>query len=125
MAPLRALCERLKVPTAHRQLAEAACREHLNVHRFDQLRASTVHDLIARCDGFRRPERIDPLATVCEADARGRTGLEEREYPQADALLRSLEDPETLAQRAARAGVTLPPPPGRLPAPGSEPPHGG
>ena len=86
VAPLRALCERLKVPTAHRQLAEAACREHLNVHRFDQLRASTVHDLIARCDGFRRPERIDPLATVCEADARGRTGLEEREYPQADAL---------------------------------------
>ena len=86
VAPLRALCERLKVPTAHRQLAEAACREHLNVHRFDQLRAATVHDLIARCDGFRRPERIDPLATVCEADARGRTGLEEREYPQADAL---------------------------------------
>ena len=86
VAPLRALCERLKVPTAHRQLAEAACREHLNIHRFDQLRASTVHDLIARCDGFRRPERIDPLATVCEADARGRTGLEEREYPQADAL---------------------------------------
>ncbi|MBZ4040062.1 multifunctional CCA addition/repair protein [Novilysobacter selenitireducens] len=86
VAPLRALCERLRVPTAHRQLAEAACREHLNVHRFDQLRASTVHDLIARCDGFRRPERIDPLATVCEADARGRTGLEEREYPQGDAL---------------------------------------
>ena len=86
VAPLRALCERLKMPTAHRQLAEAACREHLNVHRFDQLRASTVHDLIARCDGFRRPERIGPLATVCEADARGRTGLEERAYPQADAL---------------------------------------
>ena len=86
VAPLRALCERLKMPTAHRQLAEAACREHLNVHRFDQLRASTVHDLIARCDGFRRPERIGPLATVCEADARGRTGLEERAYPQGDAL---------------------------------------
>ena len=86
VAPLRALCERLRVPTAHRQLAEAACREHLNVHRFDQLRASTVHDLIAQCDGFRRPDRIGPLATVCEADARGRTGLEEREYPQGDAL---------------------------------------
>ncbi|MFP7722925.1 multifunctional CCA addition/repair protein [Lysobacter sp. A3-1-A15] len=86
VAPLRALCERLRVPTAHLQLAEAACREHLNVHRFDQLRASTVHDLVARCDGFRRPERIDPLATVCEADARGRTGLEDRDYPQADGL---------------------------------------
>ncbi|MCA1715227.1 MAG: multifunctional CCA addition/repair protein, partial [Gammaproteobacteria bacterium] len=46
VAPLRGLCERLKIPTAHRQLAEAACREHLNVHRFDELRADTVVKLI-------------------------------------------------------------------------------
>src|SRR5690606_16310706 len=33
VAPVRALCERLKVPTMHRELAVMACREHLNVHR--------------------------------------------------------------------------------------------
>ncbi|MFP7724036.1 multifunctional CCA addition/repair protein [Lysobacter sp. D1-1-M9] len=86
LAPLRVLCERLKVPTGHRQLAEAVCREHLNVHRFDELRAQTVHELIARCDGFRRPERIDQLALVCEADKRGRAGLAERDYPPAAGL---------------------------------------
>ena len=32
--------------------------------------------------------------------------------PQVDALLRSLDDPETLQRRAARAGVALPAPPG-------------
>lgn len=82
LAPLAALCERLKVPTGHRLLAEAACREHLNVHRIDELRAETVHALIQRCDGFRRPERIGQLGLVCEADARGRLGKQEHPYPQ-------------------------------------------
>ncbi|REM01727.1 HD domain-containing protein, partial [Mycobacterium tuberculosis] len=36
VAPLRALAERLKVPVDHRQLAEAVCRDHLNVHRIDE-----------------------------------------------------------------------------------------
>ncbi|HEV8694466.1 MAG TPA: multifunctional CCA addition/repair protein [Lysobacter sp.] len=81
VAPLRVLCERLKVPVEHRQLAECVCREHLNVHRFAELRASTVFELIARCDGFRKPQRIAQLAMACEADKRGRAGLSELDYP--------------------------------------------
>jgi tRNA nucleotidyltransferase (CCA-adding enzyme) len=89
LKPLQAMCERLKVPNEHRALAEIACREHLNVHRFDELRASTVHELIARCDGFRKPARIERLAIVCEADKRGRAGLADSDYPQAAALRRA------------------------------------
>ena len=33
-------------------------------------------------DAFRRPERLDKFLLACEADARGRTGLETRDYPQ-------------------------------------------
>lgn len=88
LAPLRALCERLKVPVAHRELALMACREHLNVHRVAELRDTTVHDLLARCDAFRKPERIAQLALVCEADKRGRAGLQDEPYPQRDELLR-------------------------------------
>ncbi len=84
--PVQAVCARLKVPAAHRALAVLACREHLNVHRLDELRDETVHDLLARADGFRQPERIDQLARVCEADKRGRAGLAEAPYPQADRL---------------------------------------
>jgi tRNA nucleotidyltransferase (CCA-adding enzyme) len=90
VAPLQALCERLKVPLAHRQLATIACREHLNVHRLFELRASTVHDLLARCDGFRQPARIALLGLVCEADKRGRAGLGDSAYPQREALSRLL-----------------------------------
>jgi len=91
LLPLRALCERLRVPAAHRELAALACREHLNVHRLFELRAQTVHDLLARCDGFRQPARIAELASVCEADKRGRLGLQEEPYPQAAELCRLLE----------------------------------
>ena len=83
-----ALGERLKVPAEHRDLAVLACREHLNVHRLDELRPATVHDLLARCDGFRKPARIGQLATVCEADKRGRAGLADAPYPQGDRLRR-------------------------------------
>ena len=89
LAPLRALCERLKVPLEHRDIAAIACREHLNVHRFDELRDATVHDLLLRCDAFRKPERIAKLTLVCEADKRGRLGSEDAAYPQGEVLRRA------------------------------------
>lgn len=88
IAPLQALCERLKVPSEHRELAIMACREHLNVHRLDELRDATLHALLARCDAFRKPARIAQLAVVCEADKRGRLGSAEAAYPQGPELLR-------------------------------------
>jgi len=86
--PVRELCARLKVPAEHQQLAEAVCREHLNVHRIDELRDATVLELIQRCDGLRRPERMARIALCCEADKRGRLGFHDSDYPQAATLLR-------------------------------------
>lgn len=86
--PLRGLSERLRVPSEHRDLALHACREHLNMHRLFELRSATIHDLIARCDGFRQPQRVAQLALVCEADKRGRGGMAESAYPQGPELRR-------------------------------------
>lgn len=88
VAPLRRLCERLKVPAEYRELAVVTCREHLNVHRLAELRDATVHELLARCDAFRKPERVARIALVCEADKRGRLGSEEEDYPQGRELVR-------------------------------------
>lgn len=85
---VEAVCTRWKVPTDYRQLAVHACREHLNIHRLQELRPETVHDLIARIDAIRRPERIRQLALVCEADKRGRLGLQETDYPSGRLLQR-------------------------------------
>jgi len=91
VAPLEALCARLRLPAMHRDLGMIACREHLNVHRLGELRDASVLALLERCDAFRKPARVGQLGTVCEADARGRAGLEEVPYPQAAELQRLFE----------------------------------
>lgn len=86
LEPVQTLCERLKVPVEYAALARICCREHLNVHRIAELKPATVHDLIARCDGVRKPERIAQLGLVCEADKRGRRERGELPYPQREQL---------------------------------------
>lgn len=109
VAPLKALAARLKVPRQHFDLARVACREHLNVHRLFELRDRTVHELLMRCDGFRQPARIAQLGLVCEADKRGRTGLQDKSYPQRAELQRLLEAAQSVrAADVAREGLEGP-----------------
>jgi tRNA nucleotidyltransferase (CCA-adding enzyme) len=86
VAPLRALCARLKVPTEHAVLAEHVCREHLNVHRALELKPATVLKLLGALDALRRPQRLEPFLAACLADKRGRLGHEDDAYPQAGYL---------------------------------------
>jgi tRNA nucleotidyltransferase (CCA-adding enzyme) len=37
-------------------------------------------------DALRKPQRFAQFLLACEADARGRLGLEQRDYPQAELL---------------------------------------
>ena len=85
---VRDVALRLKVPQEYGALAQIVCREHLNVHRLAEMRPEKVHDLLARCDAFRRPERIARIALVCEADKRGRLGLQDAPYPSGARLVR-------------------------------------
>jgi len=86
LKPLATLCQRLKVPSEHQQLAKIMCAEHSNVHRIDELRPSRILELFTACDGFRKPQRIAQLALACECDARGRLGFENNPYPQGQRL---------------------------------------
>jgi tRNA nucleotidyltransferase (CCA-adding enzyme) len=86
VAPLRALAERLKVPTEHAALAEQVCREHLNAHRAFELKPATVLKLLNALDALRRPARLELFLAACEADKRGRLGHQDDAYPQADYL---------------------------------------
>ncbi|MGH8185881.1 MAG: multifunctional CCA addition/repair protein [Steroidobacteraceae bacterium] len=83
------LCDRLRIPNAYRELAVLVARYHLNAHRVAELRETTLLDLLEHVDAFRRPERFEQFVLACEADARGRKGLEDRDYPQADYLRRA------------------------------------
>jgi tRNA nucleotidyltransferase (CCA-adding enzyme) len=87
---LRNVCERLRVPTDCRELAEVVAREHSNIHRSAEFGPAALVRLLERCDAFRKPQRFDLALLACECDARGRLGLEEQPYPQRQRLLAAL-----------------------------------
>ncbi len=83
---IRSLCERLPVPKACRDLGLLVSEFHTHCHRALELRAETLLKVLEKTDAFRRPARFEQFLVTCEADARGRGGLETRDYPQADYL---------------------------------------
>jgi tRNA nucleotidyltransferase (CCA-adding enzyme) len=103
------LCKRLRIPNAYRELAVLVGRHHLLAHRLAELRPGTIVDLLEHTDALRRPERFEQFILACEADARGRKGLEGREYPQAQWLreVRNRVAPVVLGE-AERAGLIGP-----------------
>ncbi|ART57931.1 multifunctional CCA tRNA nucleotidyl transferase/2'3'-cyclic phosphodiesterase/2'nucleotidase/phosphatase [Acidovorax carolinensis] len=108
---LKSLCERLRVPTECREIADVVAREHGNIHRSGELGAAALVRLIERCDGIRKPARFDEILLACECDARGRLGFDEAPYPQRLRLREALAAVQSvatsvIAARAAQAGVT-------------------
>lgn len=84
---LLGVCKRIGAPTRYRDLAVAVARHHGVCHRACDLRPGTLLRLLENLDAFRRPDRLGDFLAACEADARGRLGLEDRPYPQRDLIL--------------------------------------
>jgi tRNA nucleotidyltransferase (CCA-adding enzyme) len=81
---VKALAKRLPVPNACRDLACLTAEFHTHCHRAFELRGATILKVLDQSDAFRRPDRFERFLVTCEADARGRAGLEDRDYPQAN-----------------------------------------
>jgi tRNA nucleotidyltransferase (CCA-adding enzyme) len=79
---IEALAERLRLPGDYRELSVIVARYHGNVHRAAELKPSTILEFFERADAFRRPARFAQVLLACEADSRGRAGLENLPYPQ-------------------------------------------
>jgi tRNA nucleotidyltransferase (CCA-adding enzyme) len=82
VALIEALAARLRLPADYRDLAVIVARFHGKVHRALELRPATLLEFMERADAFRRAERFAKALLACEADARGRAGLEREPYPQ-------------------------------------------
>jgi tRNA nucleotidyltransferase (CCA-adding enzyme) len=108
---IEALCDRLKVPNTHRELAILAARFHTLVHRAQELKSATLLRLLENCDAFRRPARFAELLLACESDARGRTGREQEPYPQSAYLTDALNAAATVglpaSERQALSGAAI------------------
>jgi tRNA nucleotidyltransferase (CCA-adding enzyme) len=83
---IKAVNERFKVPKDCQELALLVGQYHTHGHRALELKPSTLLELLQSFDVYRRPQRFEEFVMACEMDARGRLGLDQRSYPQADYL---------------------------------------
>lgn len=90
-ALVEAMCVRLKAPKAYREMAKLVAKYHLHIHRAEILKPKTLLNLFESLDAFRRPKRFAKMVLACEADAQGRTGWENKPYPQAQYILEARE----------------------------------
>ena len=96
---VKKMAERVRASGECRDLALLAARYHGDIHRAQELRSETIAGLFQSTDAWRRPARFEALLQACAADARGRIGHEQDDYPQAAYLLHLLS-----AARAVDAG---------------------
>ena len=100
---VKKLCARLAAPKEFKELALITAQWHTHCHRALELKPTTVLKVLHATDALRRPERFKQFLLCCEADARGRTGFELREYPQADYFRRCLQATKNVDIAAVQA----------------------
>jgi len=81
---IKALCKRFKIPNQYKELAILVAKYHLDCHRIQEMKPTTLLKKLEALDAYRRPDRFEQFLLACEADARGRTGFENRDYSQGE-----------------------------------------
>lgn len=93
---VESLCDRYRVPNDYRELAIIVTKYHLHYHRAAELRDDTFLKTLESLDAFRRPDRFELFLLACEADSRGRTGYEYKDFEQPDIYRKVFNAAKTL-----------------------------
>jgi len=94
---VEAFCTKWKVPNTFKDLALHVTEYHGIVHSVlgskstGMVNPNKIVDLFNATGALRNPDHFKDILLACEADARGRTGFEDREYPQRQYLIECLE----------------------------------
>jgi tRNA nucleotidyltransferase (CCA-adding enzyme) len=91
VALVKNICQRLKIPNDFRELAEIMSQFHSHIHRAFELKACTILKVFDKTDAWRKPYRFNQFLIACKADLQGRTGFENKEYPQSEFILDLLQ----------------------------------
>ena len=74
------ICNRLKVSSYTKRLALFVTEFHLIGHNIKSIKPSKLYELFKKANVFNNPKLITDFAITCEADAKGRTGFENKPY---------------------------------------------
>ncbi len=86
---LKDISKRLRIPNDCKELAHLVAKFHGKLHQALKMRPDTLLDFLIETDAIRQAQRFEDFLKACEADSRGRTGLEDCATPEAD-LMRKL-----------------------------------
>ena len=88
---LKEVSKRLRIPNDCKELAQIVAKFHGKLHQSSQMRPDTLLAFLMELDAVRQPARFKDFLKACEADSRGRTGLEDCETPVADLMQKVLK----------------------------------
>ncbi len=85
---LKDVSKRLRVPNDCKELAQIVAKFHGKLHQTPSMKPSTRLSFLIELDAIRQPARFKDFLKACEADSRGRAGLESCATPAADLMLK-------------------------------------
>jgi tRNA nucleotidyltransferase (CCA-adding enzyme) len=88
---VKEVCKRLRVPNDCKELAVMVAKFHGKLYQSLDMRPSTLLEFLIQLDAIRQPERFNGFLQACEADSRGRTGMEDCPTPAADLMRKVLD----------------------------------
>jgi len=89
---VNAMCDRIGVPNTFRVVGKCAAKEHLNIHKFQELKAITKARLLVRLGVVQSTTLLNRVTLATQADAQGRGPLfHSKPYPQRDMALMAAE----------------------------------
>ena len=105
---LKDVCKRLRVPNDCKELAHIVAKFHGKLHQASKMRADTLLEFLMELDAIRQPTRFADFLKACEADSRGRTGLENCDLPEAELLKKVLQAALSVDAGAIAQGIEAP-----------------
>ncbi len=108
VALVKAVCQRLRVPNDCKELAQIVAKFHGKLHQVCKMRPETLLEFLMELDAIRQPARFEDFLKACEADSRGRTGLENCDLPEAELLKIALKKVLSIDAGAIAQGFDSP-----------------
>lgn len=88
---VKEVCKRLRVPNDCKELGVMVAKFHGKLHQALNMRPDTLLAFLMELDAIRQPDRFGDFLKACEADSRGRAGLENCALAEADFIQHALE----------------------------------
>lgn len=88
---VRVVSKRLRAPNQCTDLAYIVAKFHIKAHQVMMMKAATLLKFLIDLDAIRQPERFEAFLKACEADSRGRLGLEKIALPEATIMRKALD----------------------------------